>query len=340
MKFVNLLLLLIFLTSNLFAGKIDYINLPDDELVELAESGDGEALYQLGLLIEDLIYKKDILRLDYINRNMFHWFELSAKQINHKAITRIAKEYLSDYGYYKKKDIVKATSQLTTAAEFDNREAQLLLSIIYYHGLGGLKNIENAKELLAQSQKEFYRVKPMLYLEKELIDMVRLLVKEKNSNALFILGDFYYYGKTEYYSLNYKKAYRLYTQAAEQDNSSASYMIGMMLYNGIGTLKDLSESFLWINKSAELGNKPAIVKAAIMNYFGEGTTVNHEIALKWFTLAAEKEDSLAQYFLGVMYYKGEGADKDITHSKKWIKKSFENGSESAKKFWDSKELWK
>lgn len=334
------LLIIFFIFQFTFLSAIDYLNLPDDELVEMADEGDSEAMYQLGLLIEDLEYKKNNLRLNYIDRNMFLWFEKAANLGHPKAITRIAKEYLSEYGYYKKKDYASAIKLLTTAAEKEDSEAQLLLSIIFYKGLGGLKNEETSISYLSSSQKDLYRIKPLLYLEKDLIDMIRDLVKSKNKDALFILGDFYYFGKTGYYEQNYKKAYRLYTQAAELGNSSASYMIGMMLYSGIGVLKDISESFIWINKSANAGNKTAMIKSAIMNYFGEGTDVNIDNSFTLFSKTAEMGDSLSQYFLGVMYYKGEGTDKDLSLAKKWIKKSYENGSLSAKKFWDSKELWK
>lgn len=337
MKRVLLFLLLLPLFST-FA--LDYYSIPDDELVEMAESGDSEALYQLGILVEDLEYKKNYLRLDYINRDMFYWFDLAAKQNHPAALTRIAKEYLSDFGYFKDKNYTKAIALLTTAAELKNRDAQLILAIIFYHGLNGLTNITTAASYLSSYQDDLYRIRPMLYLEREMVEMIRAMVKEKNSDAIFIMGDFYYFGKTGYYEQSYKKAFRLYTQSAEMGNSSAAYMVGMMLYSGIGVLKDISESFTWINQSATTGNKTAMIKAGIMNYFGEGTEVNSDEAFNLFSKTAELEDSLSQYFLGVMYYKGEGTERDLTLSKKWIKKAYENGSTSAKKFWDSQELWK
>ncbi|MBN2619125.1 MAG: sel1 repeat family protein [Spirochaetales bacterium] len=333
------LLLIILLTNFIHIFSIDYTKLPDDELYELAETGDKEAQYNLALLIEDLIYTKNYQRLDYVERKPFVWYEKAAIQGYPKALTRVGKEYLDNYGYYKKKDINKAIELFTQASDSD-QEASLLLAIINYNGIGIPANKERGKQLLEKSQKDFFRVKPMLYLEKELVEMVRELVKENNPNALFILGDFYYFGKTGYYEQSYDKALRLYSQGAELGNSSATYMLGMMYYNGIGVLKDINESFKWINLSAESGNLSAIIKAGIMNYFGEGTTVDYEAALKWFTMGALKMDSLSQYFIGVMYYKGEGTEQNIEQSKKWIKKAFENGSESAKKFWDSKELWK
>lgn len=333
--------LLLFTVLTLYTTLVfseDYKNMPDDELVVMAESGDIEAQYYLGQLIEDLIYTENHRRLDYIDRKPFIWYEKAAGGGHPDAMTIIAKEYLSSYGHYRKTDLNYAV-QLLDAAKEKNSEAALILSILYYHGKGVEQNTTTALELLDLSQKDFYRVKPLLYLEREFITMVRELVKEKNSHALFMMADFYYFGKTGYYDQSYTKAYRLYTQSSELGNSSASYMVGMMLYSGVGVLKDLNESFAWITKSAEEGNESAIIKAGIMNYFGEGTEVNFEAAHRWFTIGAIRNDSLSQYFIGVMYYKGEGVDKNLDLSRKWIKKAYENGSESAKKFWDAKELW-
>lgn len=336
-KTIPLLLILFFVNTICFSE--NYTNLPDDELVELAESGDMDAQFQLAQLIEELIYNENHRRLDYVDRKPYIWYERAAESGHAEAKTIVAKEYLSSYGYYRKADLGYAV-ELLTAAKDKSSEAALILAILYYHGKGVTQDPVMADELLDLSQKNFYRVKPLLYLESEFITMVRELSREKNSNALFMMADFYYFGKTGYYEQSYSKAYRLYTQSSEQGNSSASYMVGMMLYSGIGVLKDLNESFTWISKSAEGGNESAIIKAGIMNYFGEGTEVNFEAAHRWFTIGAIRNDSLSQYFIGVMYYKGEGVEQNLELAKKWIKKAYENGSESAKKFWDSKELWK
>lgn len=317
----------------------NYSELPDDELVKLAENGDSNAQYQLGLYLEELKYSNDQLRFSYIERNPFKWYLAAAENNQPEALTKVGKEYLSKFGYFKKQDFGQAVNNFQSAAS-SNSESALLLSILKFWGIGTEKNKEEALALFKQTGSNFYRFKSMIYLEKELIDMVRELGKEDNPDALFALGDFYYFGKTNYYKQDYKKALRLYTQSAELNNCYAAYMLGMMYYNGTGTLKDLKKSYRWIAKSAELECLRAQVKIGIMNYFGEGTEINTSKAFYWFSLTAPKDDPLSQYFLGVMYYKGEGTDKDLGLSKKWISRAYENGSASAKKFWDSKELWK
>lgn len=317
----------------------NYSELPDDELVKLAENGDSEAQYQLGLYLEELKYSDDQLRFSYIERNPYKWYVSAASGNQPDALTKVGKEYLSKFGYFKKQDYGKAVSHFQNAASA-NSESALLLSILKYWGIGTEQNKEEALNYFRQSVANFHRFKSMIYLEKELIDMIRELGREDNPEALFAMGDLYYFGKTNYYKQDYKKALRLYSQSAELSNCYAAYMLGMMYYNGTGTLKDLKKSYRWIARSAELECMKAQVKIGIMNYFGEGTEVNTGKAFYWFSLTAPKNDPLSQYFLGVMYYKGEGTEKDLSLSKKWIKEAYDNGSASAKKFWDSKELWK
>lgn len=332
-----LLFIILLFTTTLYA--YENIELPDDELVQYAKNGDSEAQFRLGLLLEELKYTKNRQRLDYIDRDSFYWYELAAENEHPQAITKIALEYLSEFGHYKVRDLGKVIELLLRSSNRD-KEASLFLSIIYYHGIGTEENVEAAIGYFIESQKDFYRLRPMIFLEKELVDMVRELSEQNNPYALFVLADFYYYGKTDYYEQDYKKAYRIYKQSADLNNISSIFMVGLMNYNGIGVLKDLRESYTWILRSAEAGIIQAINKAGIMNYFGEGTVINYEIAHSMFLVASEAGDSLSQYFLGVMYYKGEGSEKDRDLSKKWIKAAYENGSTSAKKFWETKELWK
>lgn len=329
-------LLITLLTTTLFS--MDYKKLPDDELVQLAENGDDVAQYQLGMLLMELGLRNEKNRLDYIERDYFKWFELSAEQNNAKSLLRIGKEYLSSFGHYGVQDYKKAVELLSKASS--ESEALLLLATLTYHGLGTSQNNETAILYLKESQIDFYRVKPMLYLEQELVNMVRDLSKLENPDALFILGDFYYNGRTEIYIKDYEKAFRIFKQSAELGSSSAAYMVGSMLYKGTGVLKNLVESYSWISKATELGHIEATSKAGVMSYFAEGTERDIPMAFDLFTIAAKEENPLSQYFLGVMYYRGEGTEKNRSESKKWIERAYKNGSTTAKKFWDAKELWK
>lgn len=331
------LVLLILITTSLFS--LDYSSLPDDELLFLAETGDLEATYILGMLLEELELEGDNLRFNTINKDPYYWITSAADSGFPKAQTKLGKEYLTSYGHFNTQDFKKAYEYFLKSSNQDN-EASLFISLILFHGLGMEKDTTLAIQYFNKSQQDFFRIKSFIYLEDKLIEMVQELVKENNPNALFVLGDLYYFGKSDYYKQDYKKAFRIYQKGGELGSHSCQYMAGMMTYNGVGTLKDLNQSYMWIKSSADGGNTSAKVKLGIMSYFGEGTEMNWETAFENFKVAAEKDDSLAQYFIGVMYYKGEGTEIDMHQSKVWIKKAYENGSPSAEKFWNAKELWK
>ncbi|MGL1893285.1 MAG: sel1 repeat family protein [Spirochaetaceae bacterium] len=317
---------------------IDYWAIPDDELVQLAETGDREAQYYLGVLISELENSHNITRLGYVDRNKYHWFELAAAQNHGKSLTIIGKEYLTAFGYYRNQDYIKAEEHFT-AGMSEDPESLLLISILTYYGLGAVSDKLLAEKYLIESQHTYYRIPPMIHLQKELVQMIRELTRKDIPEALFILGDFYYTGKTDFYLKDYKKAFRIFNKAGELGNSSAAFMLGTMLYDGIGVLKDLKQSYKWITLSAQSGNLQAIIKAGIMNYFGDGTTIDLEKAFNWFKISAKENDSLSQYFLGVMYFKAEGVEQDLSQTKYWIQKAFENGSATAKRFWDKNKLW-
>jgi TPR repeat protein len=100
------------------------------------------------------------------------------------------------------------------------------------------------------------------------------------------------------------------------------------------------QSFEEIEKSAEQGYAQAQYNLGLMYYNGEGTLTDKKQAFYWYQKSAEQGHAKAQYALGGMYYNGEGTLTDKKRAAYWIKLSYENGFEEAKKVWDELELWK
>lgn len=74
---------------------------------------------------------------------------------------------------------------------------------------------------------------------------------------------------------------------------------------------------------------------------------NEKETFKWYKKAidlyeksAKQGSTRAQFNLGVMYYYGKGINKNFNKSALLIKKSYTNGYERAKNFWEENELWK
>lgn len=131
---------------------------------------------------------------------------------------------------------------------------------------------------------------------------------------------------------------------AEQGYATAQFNLGVMYYQGEGTLRDPKQALHWHKKSAEQGYTKAQFNLGAMYYQGEGTLKDPKQALHWYKKCAAQGCAKAQYNLGVMYYYGEGTLEDRKQTAYWMKKAYENKNEgekiNAKAFWDKFNLWK
>jgi TPR repeat protein len=89
------------------------------------------------------------------------------------------------------------------------------------------------------------------------------------SEAHFCLGDMIFNG-TDGYSVNYPKALRHFAAAARNRHAGALTSVGAMLYNGLGTKRDLGLAFRAYQLAAEAGSIAAMRNLASMHMLGEG----------------------------------------------------------------------
>ncbi len=78
-------------------------------------------------------------------------------------------------------------------------------------------------------------------------------VKLKYQEAYNFMG----FGNLEF--TNYKKAFELYKELADEGYGYASFMIGVMMCKGLGTDKDIENGREVIKKAAQNGAPPAII---------------------------------------------------------------------------------
>ena len=114
--------------------------------------------------------------------------------------------------------------------------------------------------------------------------------------AQIIIAD-HYYNKEKY-----TEARLWYHRAAEQGNTPAKYMLGIIYMEGKGGEKDIDKAIKWFNEAGKQGDIAAISKLAVFYY------KNHEYAkaIKWLEIGADMGDAWAQNYLGCMYSSGEG----------------------------------
>ena len=153
--------------------------------------------------------------------------------------------------------------------------------------------------------------------------------------------------------------------AAENGNSLAQYVLGIIYVNGIGESgfeKNFSNAEFWFCQSAKKGNLKAFIDLVrlyndhtdkiepnnlhfnvlhkdaknndeIAQYrlgvrYEKGINIEENIneAIKWYRLSANQGYEPSQYILGNIYFYGECVEKDFKEAAKWYKKAAENGN--------------
>ena len=83
--------------------------------------------------------------------------------------------------------------------------------------------------------------------------------------------------------------------------------------------------------AAEQGDSDAQSILGIMYDDGQGVVQDYKEAAKWYRLAAEQGDSDAQYNLGLLYFNGQGVVQDYKLAHMWLNIAATDGDEVASK---------
>lgn len=127
--------------------------------------------------------------------------------------------------------------------------------------------------------------------KKEWLQWVQKGANANDVNAIYMLAWAYWHG--EEVTKDQAKAYQLFSQI-KSTCKAAEYMVGICLFNGLGTTKDRQE------------------------------------AVKHYRSASEANYGEAQNALGCCYYNGTGIEKNIERAATWFDKASRHGSNAAK----------
>src|SRR5262245_54616914 len=78
---------------------------------------------------------------------------------------------------------------------------------------------------------------------------------------------------------DYAAALRLSRPLAEQGDPGAQFMLGTMLYDGLGVPQDFAEAFRWLRRAADQGDARAQSRVAGMYQSGRGVAQDYSWAL-------------------------------------------------------------
>lgn len=290
---------------------------------ELAENGNGRAMYYLGE------YYAHGYGSTYINmEKAAEWRKKGAEEGNILAKLNVALSLPEDSEL--KKDMLKNLfSSVLEMAESGDVRAQFKVAGLYEHGLGTTKDPKTAvfwykKAIEKGDIVSTYNLGVIYYGNKTLFNLISKSAEKGFPAAWFSLALFYRGG----YNVrqDHSEAFKWFMKAAEQGHVEAQNYVGIYYHDGLGTTQNHSKAFAWFQKAAEHGFSAAQYYLANTYFYGEGTTKNKSEAFKWYMESARQGFDRAQYRVGECYYNGDGAEEDKTLAFNWYKQAAEHNN--------------
>lgn len=112
---------------------------------------------------------------------------------------------------------------------------------------------------------------------------------------------------------------------AQKGHMQAQYKLGLMLNNGIGTRRELSEAFKWFQRAARQNHPDSQLKLALLYYHGQGVEQDLAQARYWLEQAALQLHKPAFGLLGTLYRDGKGGDVDLIKAYLWFSLAEQEG---------------
>jgi TPR repeat protein len=242
-----------------------------DSRVQLAEQGDREAQYELGMAYEFGSQFCDTNRAD-----AYKWYTKAANQGHTEAENKLGTYYFLD-----KNNLEEAVNWYELAAKGGNGNAQYNLGFIYLNATGSLS-------------------KPA-----EGLEWMRSAAESGVANAQYELGRCYYDG-IDGLQIPYRtEAYRWFKAASEQDHLESHYYVGRCYFYGEGTDQNYSEAFKHYKIAADKGMTEAEYALALCYEKGYGVDPNKEAAIAWCKKAAAKGYDKAIRRLSILVPEGQ-----------------------------------
>ena len=320
----------------------DYEQLPIETLFTLAEIGNKQAQYLLGLKYyqgEEVLKNIDMA---------LEWFEQAAKQGLAKAQHEISVIFEKDYEQL-------PLETLSSLVEIGNKQAQYLLGLKYYQGKEVRKDIDRALKWFYQSADQGMIEAQNWILEFETeqdkqLPLTELLVKANkgNAQAQYLLGCRYYedeekdidtalecfeqaalQGLTEAQEMisviietDYEQLHleTLFTRA-KIGNKQAQYSLGLKYSQGLKVRKDIDMALEWFYQAAAQGMIEA--QNWILELETKQKKQKKQLPLTELLMNVNKGNAQAQYLLGCRYY--ENKEKDIDTALKWLEQAAKQG---------------
>jgi len=265
-------------------GRIIY-EIPSDKLIQLAESGNTEYQYMLGMnyLEGKGVEKNQSLAIEWLEKSAGAGYQMSQMALG--------EFYLGNNGL--KKDFATAIKWYSKAAENGNEKAQSFLGDCYLDAVGVGRDLKKATGY---------------YL---------LAAEQGDTNAVKKLGYCYYNGKGV--NRDYAEAGRWYLKSARNGDAESAYYVALMFHEGKGLASDDSQSIIWAEKAAAKGSEEGrwlycelAYDDALKNI--DSSSYNTAISRLTSLLEYDKDNVDAYINRGFCYMNAEPADYTLAES--------------------------
>jgi TPR repeat protein len=118
---------------------------------------------------------------------------------------------------------------------------------------------------------------------------------------------------------DYIGAIEWYEKAATHNHLSANYNLGDIYYDGRGVEQDYNKAIEYYKIAAGEGDSNAQNRLGYMYANDQETKKDVDSAIKWYRKAAEQNHSTANYNLGDIYYEGQGVEQDYSKAIEYYK---------------------
>jgi hypothetical protein len=185
-----------------------------------------------------------------------------------------------------------------------------------------LNNQNNSNSIYLLGYFNYYGIEVNINQQKASESYLKAM-ELKNNVAQLELAEMYIYGNGV--DKNCNKAFELTKELAENGIPNAINKLGFCYENGIGTNINLEKAFEFYQKATDLGNSNGVNNLAYCYYNGAGTDVNKQKGFDLYKKAANMNNDLAQYNLALTYETGNAIEKNMEQAIFWYKKSAEQG---------------
>lgn len=276
------------------------------------------------------------------------WFRKAAKLGDVESMKDLGDAY--EYGHGVNKDLKKAFVWYQEAANKGNERAMLALGEKYRDGKGVDKDYKKAWNWYIKCKSEDCKWRASLYmaemlykglLEEERPNQAKELyeiafegcseaAENNDTQAMYLLGNFYFNGNELLeIDVNPSKAVEWYEQAAEKGNGYAMNLLGICYDHGLGVGKDITKACWWYEQATEEENDYAKYNLANHYMLGDGIDPDFAKGVALYQQLADSGIPKALTTLGTCYRCGLGVDKDERKGVQYYRKAGDKGESTA-----------